>query len=248
MKEATMMTQQVTTVILDVDDTLYDQHLPFKQALLDTFAYPFKETDIETLYLLSRKYSDDVFEDEQSGKITTEDLQVYRITESMKHLGQEITKKEALSFQERYVTYQNQITLIPEVKDLLEYLTAKDVTLAILTNGNADHQQMKITQLGMNQWVKPTHQFISGALPFQKPDKRVFDHIVDTLNLNKDTTFYVGDAYVNDVLGANSAGLSVVWFNHRLRKPEGEILPDYTATTAKDLLTFFKNQLGSSDE
>jgi putative hydrolase of the HAD superfamily len=48
--------------------------------------------------------------------------------------------------------------------------------------------------LEITKWVKPTHQFTSGALTFQKPDKRVFDHIVDTLNLNKDTTCYVGDA------------------------------------------------------
>ncbi|WP_062319709.1 HAD family hydrolase [Halolactibacillus sp. JCM 19043] len=241
------MTQQVTTVIFDVDDTLYDQHFPFKQALLDSFTYPLKEADIESLYLLSRKYSDDVFEEEQRGEITTEDLQVYRITASMRDLGYEISKQEALLFQDTYIAYQNKITLIPEVRALLDYLAAKDVTLAILTNGNANHQQMKINQLGMNQWVKPTHQFISGALPFQKPDKRVFDHIVNTLNLNKDTTFYVGDAYVNDVLGAKGAGLSVVWFNHRLREPEGEIRPDYTATTAKDLLAFFKSQLGSKD-
>jgi putative hydrolase of the HAD superfamily len=237
------MTQQLSTVIFDVDDTLYDQLFPFKQALVNSFDYPFSEADIDTLYLLSRKYSDDVFEEEQSGEITTEDLQVYRITQSLKDLGYDISKQQALHFQEAYVACQNNITLIPEVKDLLDYLTAKDVTLAILTNGNADHQQMKITQLGMDQWVKPDHQFISGALPFQKPDKRVFDHIVDTLNLNKDTTFYVGDAYVNDVLGAKGAGLSVVWFNHRLRAPEKEIAPDYTATTAEDLLTFFKSQL-----
>lgn len=237
------MNKQLTTVIFDVDDTLYDQHLPFKQALLNSFDYPFSETDIEALYLLSRKYSDDLFEQEQSGNITTEDMQVYRITASMKDLGYEISRQEALQFQATYLTYQNNITLMPEVKDLLDYLTAKGITLAILTNGNTDHQQMKITQLGMDRWVKPDHQFISGSLPFQKPDQAVFDHLVDTLNLNKDTTYYVGDAYVNDVLGAKGAGLSVIWFNHRRREPEGEVVPDYTATTANDLLAFFHTQL-----
>ena len=237
------MNKQLSTVIFDVDDTLYDQHLPFKQALINSFDYPFTETDIEKLYLLSRKYSDAVFEEEQSGKITTEDLQVYRITAALKDLGHQITKEEALRFQETYVAYQNKITLIPEIKTLLDYLNSKQITLAILTNGNTDHQQMKITQLGMDQWVKPDHQFISGSLPFQKPDQRVFDYIVDTLNLNKDTTYYIGDAYVNDVLGAKSAGLNVVWFNHRLRAPEGDVTPDFTATTAKDVLAFFKSQL-----
>ncbi|GEM00900.1 putative hydrolase of the HAD superfamily [Halolactibacillus halophilus] len=237
------MNKQLSTVIFDVDDTLYDQHLPFKQALVNSFDYPFTETDIEKLYLLSRKYSDDVFDEEQSGKITTEDLQVYRITASLKDLGYAITKKAALRFQEAYVSYQNQITLIPEIKTLLDYLNSKQINLAVLTNGNTDHQQMKITQLGIDQWINPDQQFISGSLPFQKPDPRVFDYIVDTLKLNKDTTCYIGDAYINDVLGAKSAGLSVVWFNHRLRTPEGDVTPDFSATTAEEVLAFFKSHL-----
>ena len=40
------MNKQLSTVIFDVDDTLYDQHLPFKQALVNSFDYPFTETDI----------------------------------------------------------------------------------------------------------------------------------------------------------------------------------------------------------
>lgn len=234
------MTPQISTVIFDVDDTLYDQIFPFRQALVDIFNHPFTTEEIERLYFLSRKYSDDVFEDEQSGKITTEDLQVYRITQSMKDIGQAISKTDALMFQARYLYYQHHITLIPEVEELLNFLTKKDVTLGILTNGNKEHQQMKITQLGVDRWISKNHQFISGALPFQKPDQAVFKHIENALNLNKDTTYYVGDAYINDVLGAKSADFHVVWFNHRNRAPEGDVVPDYTATTPEALLQYFK--------
>lgn len=234
------MAPHISTVIFDVDDTLYDQIYPFKQALIDIFNHPFTTAEIEQLYLLSRKYSDDVFEDEQSGKITTEDLQVYRITQSMKDIGHHISKADALMFQARYLYYQNHIHLMPEVEALLNFLAEKQVTLGILTNGNKEHQQMKITQLGIDRWIPKKHQFISGALPFQKPDQAVFKYIEDTLNLNKDTTYYVGDAYINDVLGARSADFHVVWFNHRNRAPEGDVLPDYTASTPEALLQYFK--------
>lgn len=242
-KEAKLLTPKINTVIFDVDDTLYDQRFTFKQALVESFSYDFTESTIDQIYLLSRKYSDDVFADEQSGKITSEDLQVYRMTEAMKDVGFDISKADALQFQQTYLFYQHRITLIPEIKQLLDFLTNKDITLAILTNGIKDHQQMKINQLKVDQWIPSTHQYISGALPYQKPDRRVFDFVIDDLSLDRSSTYYVGDAYINDVLGAKSADLSVVWFNHRYREPEGDIKPDFTVTSGAALLDLFKQVL-----
>ena len=53
-------------VLFDVDDTLYDQREPFERAFRQLFGETY-EIDMERLFALSRKYSDEAFEHSQSG-------------------------------------------------------------------------------------------------------------------------------------------------------------------------------------
>ena len=48
-------------VLFDVDDTLYDQREPFERAFRQLFGETY-EIDMERLFALSRKYSDEAFE------------------------------------------------------------------------------------------------------------------------------------------------------------------------------------------
>ena len=57
-------------LLLDVDDTLYDQLKPFEAAYEDMFADQYR-ISVEQLFFLSRKYSDEAFEQSQSGNLTT---------------------------------------------------------------------------------------------------------------------------------------------------------------------------------
>lgn len=208
------------TVIFDVDDTLYDQLEPFNKAIREVINPNFTDEEIYTLYLWSRKFSDDVFEQEQAGEITTEALHIYRITEACKKVEIDLSVQQALKFQAAYLNYQQRITLIDEVRLALETLTKHGIPLAILTNGNAQHQEMKINQLGVAAYIPREHHYISGALGMQKPDRAIFDYIEKDMKLNPSETWYVGDAFINDVVGATRAHWNVIWFNHRMREPE----------------------------
>ncbi|MFC4386265.1 HAD family hydrolase [Gracilibacillus marinus] len=228
------------TIIFDVDDTLYDQLSPFKQAIATHLDGFIAEEDILPLYLSSRKYSDEVFEKHMSGEITALDLQIYRIMNACADFQIPLTKEDAISFQQTYYNKQQEIQLFPEVEELFHFLYEKKFQLAILTNGEDAHQARKIKQLQLEKWIPTQHIFVSGAIGYSKPDPRVFQHIEDRLAISKEETIYIGDSYENDIVGAKQVGWKAIWFNHRQREIEGKTVDaDYTIHKASDLLSIF---------
>ncbi|SER26682.1 putative hydrolase of the HAD superfamily [Gracilibacillus ureilyticus] len=228
------------TVIFDVDDTLYDQLLPFTHAVKEQIDHDFTNSEIISLYVASRKYSDEVFEKHMSGEISALELQTYRIRKACEEFGLTISYEDAELFQDSYLRYQQQITLFPEIEKLLIKLSNEKRQIAILTNGVHDHQMMKVKQLQLERWVPENHIFVSGAIGHSKPSQKVFQHIENALQLVKDETVYIGDSYENDIAGAKQAGWKAVWFNHRRRKiKEPEWQADYTVDTPADLLPIF---------
>ena len=65
-------------ILFDVDDTLYDQTVPFKEAYREYFgADPAVPADV--IYPVTRKYSDQVYSRAMAGQITMEDMYIYRV-------------------------------------------------------------------------------------------------------------------------------------------------------------------------
>lgn len=69
-------------IFFDIDDTLYDQFIPFE----NTFRKKFSNLNLNTLELfnLSRKFSDEKFPLTETNKISVEELQIYRIKKLFK--------------------------------------------------------------------------------------------------------------------------------------------------------------------
>ncbi|MFC4402605.1 HAD family hydrolase [Gracilibacillus xinjiangensis] len=229
------------TIIFDVDDTLYDQLLPFKNAVKDKIDDSFSNEEITLLYLKCRKYSDEVFEKHMSGEITASQLQTYRIIMACRDFGIELSENEALAFQEAYLSEQKQISLINEIETLFNKLHDSGKQLAVLTNGEHGHQMMKVKQLGIEKWVPIDRIFVSGSIGYSKPDLNVFRHIENKLELSKENIIYIGDSFENDVVGAKTAGWQAIWFNHRRRTVNHtKWQADHVVNNPKDLLAIFQ--------
>jgi putative hydrolase of the HAD superfamily len=233
----------VETILFDVDDTLYDQLQPFKNAF-DTYFKHLTNVPIEKLYVASRKHSDTLFNKSEAGTISLLELQTYRIMTACKDFGIDIHYQEAVEFQEIYEMEQKKITLFPEIEKLLEQLTEKDKQLGILTNGPHEHQLMKINQLGMTRWIPIENIFISSAIGCAKPDSHAFSIVEKNLSINKDKTVYIGDSFDNDVIGAKQVGWNSIWMNHRNKeKPISTIYPDKIIKSPKELLDLIDSYL-----
>ncbi|WP_281279572.1 HAD family hydrolase [Aquibacillus sediminis] len=227
---------EMDTIIFDVDDTLYDQALPFKITYKKLFDQPLTEAELNQLYTVSRKHSDVLFDKWEAGEIPVQELQIRRMTQACEEFGIAITEQKALEFQNAYVKEQRKIVLFDEVKQLLDDLYQQNKQLAVLTNGETDHQSMKIKQLNLTNWIPAEHLFISGAIGYAKPKQEVFNVLEDQLQLDTRKTIYIGDSFHHDIVGAKKAGWQAIWMNHRKRDmPESSYKPDLEVHSAKEL-------------
>ena len=222
-------------ILFDVDDTLYDQVVPFENAYQAVFGDAY-QISCQELFVASRKHSDVVFEKSQNNEISMQEMYIYRISHAFRDFGIEITDEQALRFQELYGIGQKNITLIDPVKKLLRSLKKNGIILGIITNGPSEHQRAKIKSLNLNYWIKYDYTFISGDFEFSKPDIRIFEYAEQKLQLDKKDIWYVGDSYKNDVIGAKQAGWNCIWYNRRKHElPDIDIKPDFIVGDADSL-------------
>ena len=228
-------------ILFDVDDTLYDQIQPFK----DAFEALWKEqydVDVEELYKVSRKYSNAIFDLVMDNTMSVDDSGVYRIRKAMEEYGYTIDEEEALRFQLCYRNNQSNIQLSETMKEMLTFCRSSQYKIGILTNGMSAHQRSKINGLCLTQWVNQNNIFVSDEVRVSKPDVKVFKHIEKKMQLDPMQTWYVGDSYEHDVVGAKRAGWNMIFFNRRNHDvSKFDIQPDYIVESEKDLLELVLN-------
>jgi putative hydrolase of the HAD superfamily len=93
--------------------------------------------------------------------------------------------------------------------ETLSVLHAQGIHLGIVTNGEVQFQEPKITQLAIDQYLSTV--VISEAVQVQKPDPRIFVHALAAIGCAAGHTWFVGDHPINDVLGAATVGLRPIW-------------------------------------
>lgn len=220
--------------IFDVDDTLYDQIQPFSKAYYSLFH---KEVDIYKLFITNRKYSDELFKASQLGEVSMEEMYIYRAKNSLRDFGIDVTDEEALKFQEIYEKMQGEISTSNIMIELLDYCKKKNVILGVITNGPSKHQREKLATLGLNTYFPEKNIIVSGDLKVAKPEREIFDYAKKIMNLDLQETYFIGDSFPNDIIGAYNAGWKTIWLNRRKNLVSREdIKPTYTVETEKELL------------
>ena len=72
-------------ILFDVDDTLYDQTVPFKEAYAEFFGDN-PEIPVDVIYPVTRKYSDQVYSQAMAGQITMEEMYIYRVQKAFRRI------------------------------------------------------------------------------------------------------------------------------------------------------------------
>ncbi|WNS44982.1 HAD family hydrolase [Paenibacillus sp. MMS20-IR301] len=121
-----------------------------------------------------------------------------------------------------------------ETVQILDELHGK-VKLLLLTNGCPALQQEKLDSVPE---LLPyfDHIVISGSFGKGKPDKEIFDHALELLEISPEQGIMVGDKLTTDILGGLAAGLTTVWINRTDKAIDPEITPDYQISHLSELL------------
>lgn len=202
-----------TAVLFDVDDTLYDQTAPFKEAYAQYFGEK-PSVPADVIYPVIRKYSDRVYFRAMSGEMTMQELYVYRVQSAFEEFGLHITEENASGLQSVYEERQHKIRMTPLMQEILTYCAEK-AELGIITNGPSRHQWDKVRSLDVSRWIADEHVFVSGDIGIQKPQRGIFDYAKRAMRLEDARIWFVGDAYALDMKGAMNAGWGTVWMNRR---------------------------------
>ena len=225
------MSEGLKHICFDLDDTLYEQTAPFRQALLTIQSV--SNEQIRRIYKSFGIRSNELFFRHQNKEISFEAMQIGRIQLALKDHDILIMDEEALRFQAAYQRGQYEISLSDTLVEILDYLKSRDVRISLITNGPYEHQLKKIRSLGLGKWIEEKDMIISSAVGISKPDERIF-HMVCESGL------YVGDSYENDVIGAKKADWDVIWLN-KYGQQEADQKADFTVRDERELQSLLLN-------
>ncbi len=223
------------SIIFDVDDTLYDQMIPFRTACRQVYGKEAAQI-AEQIYKAFHMRSNEVFDASQRGDISMTDMRVYRISKAMEDCKMTSSRQKALDFQACYAENQKRIYLSETIKECLDLCKAAGVSMGILTNGPSVHQRKKIDTLKLNEWIPKQNVFVSEEIGCSKPESGIFQAVEYAMKLEKEFTYMIGDSYINDIGGAMQMGWKTIWMNRRgLISKEELKMPDYTIKDEAEL-------------
>lgn len=203
-------------LLLDLDGTLVDHdtaEVTGVDGWLSAAGLP-HEVDGVPAVRLWREITEAVLPDYFHGRLGLQEQRRIRVRGFLPLLGVDVaamTDDEVdAHFREYHRRYAAAWTAFPDVVPALTRLR-ENHRLAVLTNGDQDHQEGKLRTAGVDGLVEQV--VATSTLGAAKPEAAAFHRALDRLGADPATTTYVGDRLDVDARGAQAAGLVGVWLD-----------------------------------
>ncbi|WP_426058984.1 HAD family hydrolase [Hymenobacter sp. B1770] len=202
-----------TTILFDLDDTLFD-HTATARAALQATAAPlnfYREVDFEGFYQLYSDLLEEYHRQALAGLCTFEESRRMRYERLLALYWQAATADEFAEFVR--VNQANYPLLRQPVAGALALLQAlkPHYRIGVVTNNRTAEQVEKVEFLQMTGLVDAL--ITSEDVGVAKPDPRIFQVALQQLAAQPKETVLVGDNWHADVLGALAVGIRPLWLN-----------------------------------
>lgn len=218
-------------IFFDLDRTLWDFGKNSTETLLDIITKFELEEIVHDCKVFIEKYNYynyKLWDYYRLGQLNKHQLRHERFRMLLEDFG--IDNLKLVEDISRY--YMNTIpakaSLIPNTTTLLEYLALR-YKLYIISNGFYDVQLAKMINSGISRYFQKL--FTSDRIGYSKPDPRIFDYAVKSVNAKKEESLMVGDDELIDIKGAQEANIDQVFFN-----PDNKVASIHATYKIKDLL------------
>lgn len=202
-------------IFFDLDNTLWDHR---KNALL-TLKEIFTREKINQAYDLDfDEFHDEYFTINENlwaqirdGKIDKEYLRKHRFYNTFLFFGiddEELAQRFEDNFLDEILKYNE---LVPGAFELLEYLSAKNYTLHILSNGFKEVTFKKTELSGIKNYFKTITS--ADEINIRKPNAEIYEYALEKAGAEKNESVMIGDDWIADVEGAVSFGMHAVFFD-----------------------------------
>ncbi|MBW7990664.1 MAG: HAD family hydrolase [Planctomycetes bacterium] len=198
----------ITTVIFDLDDTLYDEIEYCKSgftAAAEFLANRSESTSANstTVQADMKRISAALWEQFRTGNRTK------TFNAALDELELAYDDELILGLIEVYRQHKPKITLPPDSRDALCELSTK-YTLALLTDGFLPGQQLKVQALGIEKYFKAIVYTEQLGREFWKPSPVGFEKILQSLEVRPENAVYIADNEKKDFIAPNKLGFATI--------------------------------------
>jgi putative hydrolase of the HAD superfamily len=189
----------ITTVVFDLDDTLYDE-IDYCKSGFNAVAHSLSNlVDV----LSPEEIFDSLWRQFTAGNRTK------TFNTTLDDLGVHYDEKLIQKTVETYRTHHPQISLPADSKKILQQLSKK-YTLALLTDGFMPAQQLKVQALKIEKYFKCIIYTEQLGRQYWKPSPAGFEKLIQTLNAKPQNIAYVADNSEKDFIAPNKLGFFTI--------------------------------------
>ena len=232
-----IMSKKYKALFVDLDDTLFDSHSLYDQAVHMSWEH-------------FRKFYDVEFKDylETFLKIRSELKDQFKFKTISHHraiLFERLLEHFQIPFDadlilDLYNTYwfavNTYIQPFPSVINTLTSIKKAHIKIVALSDGTVLSRLQKIQALKISPLIDLLVS--SEETNFTKPKPDMFKLALQKADVEKDEVIFVGNSYSADVTGGDDFGITTVWFNpNKMHKPRNsDFAPDFVIKEFKEIL------------
>jgi len=201
-------------LFFDLDRTLWDYDKNSREALAEILEnhglIPMLQS-FENFLTIFNRHNEEVWEEYKKGLISKEELRNKRFELTLKAYGMNDPPLAQKLNDDFLILSPKKTHLIEGAIDLLTYLKSKHYHLYILTNGFTYIQLTKMKESGLTIYFDQI--FTSDKLGHTKPQRKMFEYAIKSVNAKKNRSIMIGDELQTDIIGAQNFGIDQVYFN-----------------------------------
>lgn len=231
-------------LFFDLDHTLWD----FEANARATLGHLYEDLQLEKrgvhdFDLFYKNYiihNDKLWERYRKGFVKQEELRIKRMWLALldfKIADEKLANEMNTRFLDLLPT---RTILFPHAKEILEYLSEKNYSLHLITNGFEKTQHSKLHYSGLDKFFSEV--ITSEGSNSLKPNKEIFDYAFSKTRALPEHSIMIGDSIEVDIAGALNAGIDQVHVNHISNEPvavANDKLPTFTVYSLKELEEIF---------
>ena len=205
-------------VLFDLDDTLFDHRESAAEALRRVQAAHecFRRVPFDEFEMLHSALLEELHPEVLNARLEMDEARRERFRRLFKRCGMQASEELCATTAGTYRTdYMEARRAVAGAASLVAAVRSR-AKVGIVSNNMLQEQRDKLEFCGLSAHVDAL--IVSEEAGVSKPDPAIFRMALDALDVTADQSVMLGDSWSADVVGAQAAGIRVVWFNP-LRNP-----------------------------